>query len=173
MGDDEEITEEEIRAALAAVHSGDASLSDVLCLAAASDEWEPALVPSEVVDAVAAKYQMDGDVANGGLDQLAWNQGVEAARAYASALRAVGAIENADVLDRLASDLEKYEKKHSRKSISADPIKHFLAYRKSVGGPEFGIPEHGDELAEVVVEYVIAHAKSIPTAKAKLGRKDQ
>jgi len=148
--------EDEIRDAIAAVKAGEATLSHVLCLANAS------LLPEEVDDAIEAKFAMDGDVANGGLDQVAWNQGVDAARAYAKAFRAVGAIENADVLDRLAGALEEYETKHSKEDIAKDAVKHFLAYRRSVSGPEFGIPEPGDELAEVLVEYVIARASTLP-----------
>ena len=148
--------EDEIREALAAGRAGEATLSHVLCLATAS------LLPKEVDDAIDAKYAMDGDVANGGLDQVAWNQGVDAARAYAKAFRAVGAIENADVLDRLADALADYETKHSKEEIAKEPVRHFLAYRRSVSGPEFGIPEPGDELAEVLVEYVTARADELP-----------
>ena len=148
--------EDEIREAIAAVRSGEATLSHVLCLANAS------LLPQEVEDAIDAKYAMDGDFANGGLDQVAWNQGADAAREYAKAFRTVGAIENADVLDRLASALSDYESKHSKEEIAKDPVKHFLAYRRSVSGPELGIPEPGDELAEVLVEYVIARASELP-----------
>jgi hypothetical protein len=148
--------EDEIQEALDAVHAGEATLSHVLCLANAS------LVRKEVEDAIDAKYAMDGDVANGGMDQVAWNQGLDAARAYANAFRAVGAIENADLLDRLADALADYESKHSKEEIAKEPVRHFLGYRKSVSGPEFGIPEPGDELAEVLVEYVIAHASELP-----------
>ena len=148
--------EDEIREALAAVHAGEATLAHVLCLANAS------LLPKEVDDAIEAKFAMDGDVANGGLDQVAWNQGADAAREYAIAFRTVGAIENADVLDRLATALADYESKHSKEDIAKDPVRHFLAYRGSVSGPEFGIPEPGDELAEALVEYVIARAGELP-----------
>jgi hypothetical protein len=148
--------EDEIREALAAVHAGEATLSHVLCLANAS------LLPKEVDDAIEAKFAMDGDVVNGGLDQVAWNQGRDAARAYASAFRAVGAIENADVLDRLATALADYESKHSKEEIAKEPVRHFLAYRRSVSGPELGIPDPGDELAEVLVEFVIARASALP-----------
>jgi hypothetical protein len=148
--------DDEIQEALDAVHAGEATLSDVLSLANAS------LLPKEVDDAIDAKYAMDGDVANGGLDQVAWNQGADAAREYAKAFRGVGAIENADVLDRLAVALGDYEAKHSKEEIAENPVKHFLAYRKSVSGPEFGIPEPGDELAEVLVEYVISRASELP-----------
>lgn len=171
--EEEDISEDEIRAALRAVHSGDARLSHVLCLAAASDDFTTPLVPDEVLDAIGAKYAMDADVANGGLDQLVWNQGPEAARVLAGYLRAVGAIENADVLDRLASALDDYEAKSSPETIAKDPVRHFLAYRRKVGGPEFGIPEHGSELAEVLVEWVVERANKVPAADAKLVRKAQ
>jgi hypothetical protein len=169
--DEDDITEDEIREALRAIHAGKPRLSHVLCLAAVSDEYTTSLMPEEVIDAISAKYAMDGDVANGGLDQLAWNQGVEFARELARSFRAVGAIENADVLDMLAKALEEYETKNSPEAISKEPVRHFLAYRKKVGGPEFGIPEHGNELAEVLIEWVLDHAGRIPAADAKLVRK--
>jgi hypothetical protein len=170
--DDDEISDDEIRDALRAIHAGDARLKHVLCLGAASHDFETPLMLAEVIEAIAVKYEIDGDVANGGLDQVAWNHGVEATRAYATAFRAVGAIENADVLDRLATTLVEYQDKHGDQ-IAKDPVKHFLAYRRAVGGPEFGIPEHGDELAEVVLEYVIARAATLPAADAPLVRKPQ
>lgn len=171
--EEDEFDEDEVREALRAVHAGEIELSHVLSLAIASFDLEKPLVPEEVSMAIAAKFEMDRDVANGGLDQVAWNHGLEATRAYANAFRAVGAIENADVLDRLASALEEYEKKHTREAISKDPVQHFLAYRKSVSGPFFGIPEPGDELAEVLIEYVLDHASAVPPADTPLVRKAQ
>jgi hypothetical protein len=167
----DEITDDEVRDALRALRSGDVTLPHILCLAITSDEFESPLIGAEVVEAVGAKYEMDGDVANGGLDQLVWNNGVEYARALARSLRAVGAIENADVLDRLASALDDYLAKNTSEAIATDAVKHFLAYRRGVGGPEFGIPDHGEELAEALVEYVIERKDSLPNPDAPLVRK--
>jgi hypothetical protein len=78
----------------------------------------------------------------------------------------VGAIENADLLDRLASELDAYNKEigEDRK----DAVKLFLGYRKRVEGPFFRVPEPGDELGEVLVEYAIAHASEAADPDAPL-----
>lgn len=173
-GDDSGPSDDEVRAALRSLRAGtDASLGDVLTLVVASPAYAVPLVPPEAIDAVAAKYEMDRDLANGGMDQVAWNHGAERARAYASSFRAVGAIENADLLDRLAADLEAHHATHGAEAIAAAPVKHFLAYRKRVGGPSFSIPEPGDELAEPLVEFVLERAAQLPDPDGALPRKDQ
>jgi hypothetical protein len=169
--DDSEVSDDDVRAALRAIKTGDATLAHVLCLAAESDAFEPPLVSAEVIDAIAAKFEMDADVANGGLDQLVWNGGEAFARALAKSLRAIGAIENADVLDRLAAALVDYKAKNTSDAIASDPVRHFLAYRRAVGGPEFGIPDHGDELAEALVEYVLERKDASRDPDAPLVRK--
>jgi hypothetical protein len=171
MTDDDDIREDEVRDALRAIRAGDVTLPHILCLAIASDEFESPLIGAEVTSAVGAKYEMDGDVANGGLDQLVWNNGAEYARELAKTLRTVGAIENADMLDRLATALADYLAKNTSAAIAADAVKHFLAYRRGVGGPEFGIPDHGEEIAEALVEYVIEHKDTLPSPDAPLVRK--
>lgn len=148
----------------------DASLSDVLTLCFANDDYEAQLVPQEAIDAVMAKYAMDRDLANGGLDQVAWNHGVVATRGYAKAFRAVGAIENGTLLDRLATSVEEYFATHGEDVITADLVHHFIAWRKSQGGPSFGIPEPGDELAEPLIEFVLEHASSLPDPDGPLPR---
>ena len=60
------------------------------------------------------KWQSEGEYANGGADQFGWNWGEEAARQLAALWRAVGAIENADLLDRLASELSAFRAEVSR-----------------------------------------------------------
>jgi hypothetical protein len=151
--------------------SEDASLGDVLTLCFANDEYDVQLVPQEAIDAVMAKYAMDRDVANGGMDQVAWNHGAENARRYAKAFRTVGAIENADLLDRLAKSVEDYFATHGEATITGDLVHHFIAWRKSQGGPFFGIPEPGDELAEPLIEWVLEHASSLPDPDGPLPRK--
>jgi hypothetical protein len=163
--------DDEVREALRAIASGHATLGHVLCLAGASDDYTTPLVAEIVLDAIGAKLEMDADVANGGLDQLVWNGGAEYARAISSCLAAVGAVENAEVLGRLATALDDYIGKNGD-AIAKDPVKHFLAYRRAVGGPEFGIPEHGDELAEALVEYVLEHKDAFPSPDAPLARKE-
>lgn len=166
-------SEDDVRAALRALRAGDeASLGDVLTLVMASPDYASPLVPQETIDAVYAKYEMDRDVANGGMDQVAWNHGSSLTRAYAVAFRTVGAIENADLLDRLASAVEQYRAEHGD-AIAEDPVRHFLAYRKSVGGPFFQIPDPGEELVEPVVEYMIEHASELPDPDGELPRKSQ
>jgi hypothetical protein len=154
--DDEKVSDESIREAFAAIKGGqEIALRDVLTLAAASFERERPYAPAAVTDAVAAKWECDADFANGGADQFAWNHGVAATRAIAAAFRKVGAIENADLLDRLARELEAYGSEV--KDLADDPVRRFLEYRKRVGGPFFGLPEPGDELAEALVEYAHDH----------------
>ena len=174
--DDGVPSDEDVRAALRSLRDGaEASLGDVLTLVVASPAYAVPLVPQEAIDAVAAKYAMDRDVANGGMDQVAWNHGHERARAYARSFRAVGAIENADLLDRLAAALEAYRAAHGDDAIAADPVTHFLAYRRSVGGPSFQIPEPGDELAEPLLEHVLerASAGALPDPDGELPRKPE
>jgi hypothetical protein len=160
----EEHDPEEVRDALRVLRAGgeDASLGHVLTLVVAADHYAVPIVPPEAIAAVGAKYAMDRDVANGGMDQVVWNHGDETARGYAAALRAVGAIENADLLDRLAAELARYRAEVTDAAISAEPVKHFLAYRTAVGGPSFGIPEPGDELGEALLEYVLERADHLP-----------
>jgi hypothetical protein len=173
-GEDDDFDPEEVREALRVLRAGgeDASLGHVLTLVIAADRYAVPIVPPEAIAAVDAKYSMDRDVANGGMDQVVWNHGEELARAYASAFRAVGAIENADLLDRLAGELERYRGEVTDAAISSDPVKHFLAYRAAVGGPFFGIPEPGDELAEAVLEFVIERGTTLPDPDQPLPAKD-
>lgn len=170
--DSDETDPQEVIDALRRLRSGDeeASLGDVLTLVFASDEYDVRLIPQEAIDAVMAKYAMDRDVANGGMDQVAWNHGAENARHYAKSFRAVGAIENADLLDRLAASVDEYNAKHGD-AITEDLVHHFIAWRKSMGGPFFGIPEPGDELAEPLLEFVLEHATSLPDPDGPLPRK--
>lgn len=166
--DDAGPDEAEVRAALRALRAGDdATLGDVLTLAVAAADYETPLVPAEVVAAVAAKYMMDADLANGGMDQVAWNHGADAARSYASALRAVGALENADLLDRLAAAVDE----HQAATDERDLVTRFQRYRAAVGGPFFPIPDPGDELAEPLLEFVLARASSLPDPDGVLARK--
>jgi hypothetical protein len=169
----EETDPQEVIDALRRLRDGseDASLGDVLTLCFANDEYDVRLVPQEAIDAVMSKYAMDRDVANGGMDQVAWNHGAENARMYAKSFRAVGAIENADLLDRLATSIDEYFATHGQEAITADLVHHFIAWRKSMGGPFFGIHEPGDELAEPLIEFVLEHASSLPDPDGPLPRK--
>jgi hypothetical protein len=151
--------------------SEDVSLSEVLTLVFANDDYEVQLVPQEAIDAVMAKYAMDRDIANGGLDQVAWNHGVETTRGYAKSFRAVGAIENAQLLDRLATSVEEYFATHGEAAITSDLVHHFITWRKSMGGPAFGIPEPGHELAEPLLEFVLERASSLPDPDGPLPMK--
>jgi hypothetical protein len=169
----EKTSDQKVRDALRSLRDGnEASLRDVLTLLSASPNYANPLLPRAAIDAVDAKFEMDGDVANGGMDQVAWNHGHQRARSYAVAFRTVGAIENADLLDRLATAVEHYRDQHGD-AIAGDPVRHFLAYRKLVGGPFFQIPEPGDELAEPLVEYVLEHASELPDPDGELPRRSQ
>ncbi len=171
--DSDETDPQEVIDALRRLRDGseEASLGDVLTLCFANDEYDVRLVPQEAIDAVMSKYAMDRDVANGGMDQVAWNHGPENTRLYARSFRAVGAIENANLLDRLATSLEEYYATHGDEAIHADVVQHFHAWRKSQGGPFFGIPEPGDELAEPLIEFVLERASSLPDPDGPLPRK--
>jgi Domain of unknown function (DUF4375) len=169
--DDDEVDDDDIRKALRALRSGtDVELGDVLTLAGAADAYTIELVPAGVTEALDARFALARDVANGGLDQFAWNHGADTTRAVANALRTVGAIENADVLDRLAAEVAAYLAAHT--DVSDDPVRHFLAYRRAVSGPEFGIPEPDAELAEVLVEYVLERAEQLPDPDGPLPRRE-
>ena len=163
MTDEITITNDEIREATDKIRAGsEVELGDVLCLVSASFERDHPVAPQPLIDAVIAKYETDRDYANGGADQFVWNNGAGLARQFGEAWRAVGAVENGDLLVRLADELDAYRAEVSDDDISADPVKRFLEYRKRVDGPYFGIPEPGDELAEVLVEWAIEHAAEIP-----------
>ena len=168
---DDEITDEEIRDALRAIHAGDATLAQVLGLAVASDEFDPPLVPRAVIDAVGANTRWmatsptAGSISSHGIKVR--RRRARMARPFARSVPSRTRTSSTGSRRRSTHN----ESKHTREEIRKEAVKHFLAYRRSVGGPEFGIPEHGEELAEVLVEYVIAHASAIPAADAKLVRK--
>lgn len=163
------MNEDEVREALLALKTDDEpELRHVLCLADAAASYEVELVPREVVAAVAAVVELGRDVDNGGLDQFVWNHGVEISREVAAALRAVGALENADVLDRLAAELAAREVPDED---AAGPVARFLAFRRAVQGPEFGVPDHREEAAEAILEYVLERAAALPDADAELPRR--
>jgi hypothetical protein len=126
------------------------------------------LVPQSVLDAVHCVYLTERDVANGGLDQFVWNNGVERARFVAASFRAVGALENADVIDRLAEELENYQREVGEEAIAADPVDRFLAYRRRGGGPFFPIPDIHEEVAESLIEHAITHADEFADPEAPL-----
>ena len=161
-------SEQEIRAALRALHDDDEPTPDhVRTLAVATLLAKLALVPDEVVDAVAMQWKIEDDLANGGMDQVVWNIGRENATHVARTFRAVGALENADLIDRLAGVLEQ------QPAGDADPVTAFMAFRRAVGGPFFGGPEMDAELGEVLVEYVLERAESLPDPDGPLPRRDQ
>jgi hypothetical protein len=160
-GDEARIGEDEVRAALRAVRSLEGpSLSDVLLLVRASLERDAPIVPRPLIDAVLAKWTTDADYANGGADQFAWNNGAEVTRRVAADFRAVGAIENADLLDRLVAELDAYLAEIGE--MGDDVVQRFLGYRRRVKGPFFGIPEPGEELGEALVEHAVEHAAELP-----------
>ena len=72
-----------------------------------------------------------------------------------------------------AAALERYRAEHGDDAIAADPVAHFLAYRRSVGCPAFQIPAPGDELAEPLVEFVLERPGSLPDPEGELPRKAQ
>jgi hypothetical protein len=155
--------EEAVREALDALRSGESvSLAHVLLLAEASLNGPTSLVGRPVIEAVGAVSLCERDLANGGLDQFVWNQGANIARRVAAAFRAVGALENADVIDALAVELDGYLGENDAAAVAQDPVRHFLAYRRRGGGPFFAIPELHHEVGEALVEYAIAHADEEP-----------
>jgi len=101
------------------------------------------------------------------MDQVVWNIGHERAREVGKAFRAVGALENADLVDRLAGVLAE------QPAGDADPVTRFMAFRRAVSGPFFGIPEPQAELGEVVLEYVLERVDSLPDPDGPLPRSAQ
>ena len=163
MSDDEagSIGDDEIREALTAIKGGEEiALKHLTLLAAASVDRNQPLAPPAITEAVCAKWDCDADFFNGGADQFVWNNGAQEARRCANAFRCVGAVENADLLDRLAAELEAFQAETTNEDL--DTVHRFLAYRKRVNGPFFGIPEPGDELAEALIEYAIEHRADFP-----------
>jgi len=157
---DEPIGEAAVRAALRRLRVADkVTVKSILQLVNASLEHEATFVPRAVIDAALAKWETDADFTNGGADQFAWNHGADSTRVVAAAFRAVGAVENADLLDRLASALDAH---HAADHDPPDTVHDFLAYRKRVGGPYFPVPEPAEELSEALIEYVIEHAVELP-----------
>lgn len=170
---DFEIDDTEIAEALSYVCDGDADLDDVLLLVNASFERERDIAPGPLQLAVIAKFETDRDFANGGADQFVWNNGPAQARAFGDAWRAVGAIENGDLLHRLADAHDAMHAEHADEDFSDDPLKWFMAYRKRVGGPYFGLPEPGEELAEALVEWAIEHADEFDGSAADASGSDE
>src|SRR5262249_3097146 len=99
FGEDAPETDDAVRAAAAAIRAGDPSLSDIMSLVYASLERDATLIGRPVREAMLVWQEVSADLRNGGLDQVVWNMGTDAARFAAAALREVGAIENADLLD--------------------------------------------------------------------------
>jgi hypothetical protein len=155
---DDEITDDEIADALEAILECDAELGDVLCVVHASLERDEDLAPKVLQTAVMGKYQVERDFANGGADQFVWNNGSDIAREIGEAWRAVGAVENGELLVWLADELDALSTEVSDDDIAGEPVRWFMAYRTRVGGPEFGIPDPDTELAEALVEWAIEHA---------------
>jgi len=163
MTDESTISDSEIKEAADKIRAGaEVELSDVLCLVSASFERDDPVAPAPLIEAVIAKYETDRDYANGGADQFVWNNGSELARRFGEAWRAIGALENGDLLVRLADELDAYRSEIGDDKLADDPVQRFLGYRKRVSGPFFGIPEPGEELAEALVEWAIEHAGELP-----------
>jgi len=166
-------SEEEVRAALRSLRgAGEPALDDIMTLVNAGLGYSVSLVPSTVTEAVAVRFEIAGDLANGGMDQVAWNHGHQLARAYAESLRVVGAIENADLLERLAASLEAFLATHAD-GVAADPIGNFLAYRRLVGGPYFQVPDFDEELAECLIEHVLDRVSELPDPEGELPLKSR
>lgn len=172
--DDTGPDEGEIREALRRLHQrageDEPTISDVITLWNATRFYTVKLLPEHAEGAIIAMLDTRRDVANGGVDQVVWNHGVELSRAYADEWSEVGMVENAALLRRLADSLEAYNATHGD-AIEKDVVHHFIAWRKSVGGPAFGIPDPQEEMSEPLVEYVVAHASEIPAPDAELPRK--
>ncbi|PRQ03730.1 hypothetical protein ENSA5_12800 [Enhygromyxa salina] len=132
-------------------------------LASAEPPWAPAVV----VDSMVGLFMSERDYQNGGADQFVWNHGAALARAIGTAWRAVGAVENGELLLELAAALERFEAAGERES--ADPVKAFLAYRTRVEGPYFGRPEPHIELGEALVEWAMEHPDSFGAAAFEQG----
>lgn len=149
----EEFDESELRSSLEAIRSQTAVFEDVETLAFASMSVEEVVVPKQIVDALLALFAIWDDDQNGGMDQVVWNHGIEGARFYAAAFDAVGAVENAELLARLADAVEPHLAEKSD-----EPVQAFQRFRKEVDGPFFGLPELHREAPEAVLEWSFEHA---------------
>lgn len=146
--------------ALMAFESGtEVELGHVIALASVGLEPDGQWVPRPLVDAIAARQAMGRDLANGGIDQVAWNHGPDAVRRYAAAFRMVGAIENADLLEDLAGALE------LRDAASSDgAVAEFMRYRHAVSRRCDATPALDGELREVLIEYAVSRASELTAA---------
>lgn len=173
--DDTGPADDEIRESLRRLRGADGedepTLDDVITLWNAGPYREVKLLPAPAAHAIIAMLETQRDVNNGGMDQVVWNHGAAASRAYAEAWREVGMADNADLLVRLADSLEAYFARHGENAITDDLVHHFIAWRKSVGGPAFGIPDPSEEMTEPLLEYVIEHASELPDPDGELPRK--
>ena len=175
MADEDETgpSDDEVRDALRSLRTDDAKLEDVLTLVAASGAYAVRLLPEAAVDAVMTLWTTQDDVDSGGLDQAAWNQGPELTKLFGAAFTEVGAIENGALFARLAKALEAYRGDITDAQIELDPTTHFLAFRRIVNGPDFGLPDPREELGEPVLEYVLARLDELPDPDGPLPRVDQ
>lgn len=178
MPDDDDETgppDDEIRESLRRLHGlegeDEPTLDDVITLWNASPHRAITLLPEPAMHAIMAMLDTRRDVNNGGVDQVVWNHGAALSREYGKAWGAIGMIENAALLARLADSLEAYYATHGEDAITKDTVHHFIAWRKSVGGPAFGMPDPQEEMTEPLVEYVIAQRSELPAADAPLPRK--
>jgi len=170
MADEDAPSEADVRAALAALRTPQVEIGHVLTLASASEDYAIALLPPAALDAVMAVWVTLRDVGNGGMDQVVWNHGVESAKLYAAAWRTVGAIENAELVDRLVGVLETQLADSTEDEREAGPIAYFMRFRRAVNGPGFGVPEPSEELGEPLLAYVLEHLDEVPRPDAPLPR---
>ncbi|NVB38831.1 DUF4375 domain-containing protein [Pseudenhygromyxa sp. WMMC2535] len=118
---------------------------------------EPPWAPAPILTAITAMLAAEPDLANGGIDQLVWNTGPGMAREFAAAWRAVGAIENAELLVELAHAYEQFTSEQGTEQIAADPVRAFFQFRKRVGGPWLASPDPHAELGEALLEWSLEH----------------
>jgi len=152
----DEEDEADLREALRSLHRGDGELGEVLRLVNAALDDGRAWIFERCIDAVVALRSIEGDLANGGIDQVVWNRPPEANEALAAAFSRVGAVELATLLRRLdktrAEVLLSVSSDRVSAAADADPVRDFLRFRTLVGGPDLAIVSPHLEVGESLVE---------------------
>ncbi len=157
-------TSTEIKAAIQMLKDGrDIDFRSIVILVDAGRSGHHSWVPRPLLEAMDVADTIEDELTNGGLDQVVWNHGIEQTHRYARALRRVGVIENADLLLRLATELEAYREAQGAPPYD-DPTGAFLAYRQQVRGPFFPAPFLLPELFEAIVEYAVSKAEEFPAS---------
>ncbi len=152
--DDTPLTIEEC---VQAIHAGEPELSHLVRLASAVLNKEGDVAPEFFAVAIEARMEFERDIYNGGLDQAVWNHGPELSEHFGEALDKVGAIENGQLILKLAKESQPFL---DAVESPDDVVEQFSQFRIKVGGPNFPIPDLDEELFEAVMEFALENPEA-------------